>query len=246
MSISKRTKKSLLIICVTFLLLAVVVAIISHITGGISNIRKNLTSLPDPEGSTITTARLSAEKGIKKELADISSRTGLSPLATDTLDECYKGKNISASEGGFAHMCTYRMTQYFGYNGDFAMQTLQYFKSLDTLGWDTAKAAYSSSIMKTYNAYRDQPTGTESAMLLNGDQTANKNDLSMTITYQDISNASALASSATDHQDVLDNATATIEFKQKDASTLIKVIQAASDKFKYFLSISIQKDYFQN
>ncbi len=247
MAFSKHAHRLLIVLSVIVILMGGVALLIANYAGGFGNIRKNFTKLPDPESPELATLRKTLTTDIEKEFAAIDEKTGLTVKGTDVLDECYKGQNNKLTRDGFAHRCSYRKKQYFGYTGDFTAQTMGQFQYLASLGWGTSATTYTNGITKTANAYKDLPTvNADPATLLNGGQNAKKGDFAMGITYQDIRNAIYLTSSMTDAQDILPNATSTVEYTKKSVAQLTKVIPSIAMKDQYLFTISIEKDYFMN
>ncbi len=237
-------KKTLLVIFIAFGISATLAFIsTTFLYGGLGNLAKNLKSMPNPKSKEVSLPREKIRSEIKDEFSAVEQETGLTNSGSEFLDECYKGQNNWKVHQGFAHRCSYRITQYYGFNPDFKIQMLNYFKNLAFLGWDIDNPSHSNMITMTDRFYRNVPAGSAQNAYLNGGTIVKKGSLEMHLHYQD---TRYLLDSLSNYQNVMLRATLFKTFSDKRLVNVGAIADAISKNNQYLLVISIEKDYFEN
>src|SRR6266542_5365527 len=105
------------------------------LSGGLQGILLNAKSAPDPQSSSLVAKRATATSAINDAFIELDKITGLTSYATSTHDSCYKGQNNWKVKDGYAYRCTYRATNFYGFNGDFRQRMIDFEQQITASGW---------------------------------------------------------------------------------------------------------------
>lgn len=250
----KHNKKFIITLLLT-LTLAFIILVYVGLSGGISGAIASFKLAPNPNSSHIVSRRNKAINSISSNFLEIDSALGYSNFGTSTHDRCYKGQNNAKVQDGYAHRCTYRLTKFYGFNGDFRQQMINLEQQLFTIGW---KPGYGSmppleDIMENYydKYYGDKDP--EVSQNFGGHYLISdlprpssgyirdKNLLDIDYAEKDTKDLFEINFAQNVNKDTLYET-----YDKKDFKDTSKVFQHITKDNKYILVISIQEDYFQN
>jgi len=103
--------------------------------GGISSIILNMKSRPDLDSPDLKRNRTRLAEQIDADFSRAIPSDGFVHYARSTQDTCYDGANNWKHQDGFAHRCTFRVTNFYRLDGDFRKTMLDLEKGLLAAGW---------------------------------------------------------------------------------------------------------------
>lgn len=221
-------------------------------SGGIDGIISDLKSAPDPKSRSVTERRKIVKADIKSEFDQLGVSFLHAQTADSVYDNCYKGQNNYKVKEGYAHKCDYRVTRYYGFNGDFREKMLTLEQDLFNLDWKTTgdKNQLSYYIFNYYDEYSDNDSqigaSSESAYPVSSLPEVydgySKNGIGIDIAYGE-----------KDSKDIywLESAQGWSRhglpfFEDKDFIDVKAAFTEISKNNKYVIAISLEKNYFQN
>ena len=255
---SKKKKWKKIFIITSIIIIAIpligYLLIVISFSGGINGVLSDLKSAPDPKSAAVTEKRSSAKKDIGTEFDQLEKSFTTSQTKDSTYDNCYEGQNNWKVHEGYAHRCDYRVTRYYGFNGDFRQKMLGLEQELFKLKWQTSNGTSNqlSYYMKNYyDLYYGDKDPQVSAnfggtylvsslpTVING---YSKNSIGMDIAYGE-----------KDSKDIYWLETAPGFSKQGfpffEDKNFIDVKSAFAEIIKddrYVIAVSLEKNYFQN
>jgi hypothetical protein len=127
--------------------------------GGIYSIILNMRSRPDLDSPDLQRARTRLEEQIDAEFSRAMEKTGFARYQISKQDSCYDGVNNWKHQDGFAHRCTLRVTNFYGFDGDFRNAMLDFEKALLAAGWHSNIHDMAWSLTNNSAVAQDRPTG---------------------------------------------------------------------------------------
>lgn len=103
-------------------------------SGGVYSIMLNMKSRPDPDSPDLKRNMTKLEEQIRVDFRAIPNERFVHYEAS-TQDTCYDGANNWKHRDGFAHRCTVRVTNFYGFDGDFRKTMLDIERRLLAAGW---------------------------------------------------------------------------------------------------------------
>jgi hypothetical protein len=103
--------------------------------GGISSILFNLKSRPDLDSPELKRDRAKLEQQIDAAFSRDIPNQGFSHYERSMRDTCYDGANNWKHQDGFAHRCTIRVTNFYGFDGEFRQTMLDFERNIFVAGW---------------------------------------------------------------------------------------------------------------
>jgi len=104
-------------------------------SGGVHGIILSMKSRPDLDSPDLKRNRAALEERIGADFSRAIPSEGLVHYEASTQDACYDGANNWKHVDGFAHRCTLRVTNFYGFDGDFRKTMLDFEKRLLSAGW---------------------------------------------------------------------------------------------------------------
>lgn len=106
-------------------------------SGGIDGIVLNNKPNPNPNSSELVAGRKAVKSAIAESFAKFEAKTGLTPYTSTAFhDRCYRGTNNWKIHDGFANKCAYRITKFYGFNGNFTERLLAIEAQIADLHWE--------------------------------------------------------------------------------------------------------------
>jgi hypothetical protein len=103
--------------------------------GGIYGIISSMKSRPDLDSPDLERNRTRLAEQIDADFSRAIPSDNFVRYARSTQDTCYDGANNWKHQDGFAHRCTFRVTNFYGLDGDFRKTMLDLEKGLLAAGW---------------------------------------------------------------------------------------------------------------
>lgn len=253
---NKKWKKILFIVSLIIIAIPLLgyLLLVFSFSGGIDGVISDLKSAPDPKSSSVTEKRNSAKKDIGTEFEQLEKSFIPSKTADSVYDNCYEGQNNWKVKDGYAHKCDYRITRYYGFNGDFRQKMLDLEQELFKLNWKNSNGnsnQLSFYIKNYYDKYYGDKDPQVSAnfggnylvssmpTVING---YTKNNVVMDIAYGE-----------RDSRDIylLESASGFSKrgfpfFEDKNFIDIKSAFIEITKNNKYVVAISLEKNYFQN
>lgn len=132
-------KKSYIILFFTIVALATFAIIIVNVKY----------SEPNPKSEKLMNLRAST-KALNEETIKSILTSEMTLLGSSYHDKCYDGQNNSKVHDGYNHRCTLRTTRIFAYQGDFRRLLIDLEKLLTDENWQSAKTDSISNILANY------------------------------------------------------------------------------------------------
>jgi len=104
-------------------------------SGGIRSIILNVKARPDPDSPKLKRNRTQLEEQIGANFSRVVPSEGFVHYETSRQDTCYDGANNWKHMDGFAHRCTLLVTNFYGLDGDFRKNMLDFERALFAAGW---------------------------------------------------------------------------------------------------------------
>lgn len=253
---NKKWKKILIIVSLIIIAIPLLGYLLLFIgfSGGIDGVISDLKSTPDPKSASVTEKRNLAKKDIGTEFDQLETSFTPTQAEDSIYDNCYEGQNNWKVKEGYAHRCDYRVTRYYGFNGDFRQKMLDLEQELFKLKWQTSNGTgdqLSHYIKNYYDKYYGNKDPSISASfggtylvsslptVING---YSKNGIGMDIAYGE-----------KDSKDIywLESAPGFSKrgfpfFEDKNFIDVKSVFAEITKNNRYVLAISLEKNYFEN
>jgi hypothetical protein len=126
----------LLILLVSVPLLGTALIFVA-MSGGVHSILLNMKPRPDLDSPELKRNRVRLGEQIDADFSRTVPGEGLVHYGTSTQDACYDGANNWKHKDGFAHRCTLRVANFYGFDGDFRTAMLDLEKALLAAGWQS-------------------------------------------------------------------------------------------------------------
>lgn len=252
----KKWKKILIITSLIIIVIPLIgyLLLVISFSGGINGIISGLKSAPDPKSAAITEKRNSIKNDIDTEFDQLEKSFISSQMKDSTYDNCYKGQNNWKVHEGYAHRCDYRVTRYYGFNGDFRQKMLELEQVLFRLKWQPSNGT-SNQLSYYIKNYYDQYYGDKNPQVsANFGGTYLVSSLPTVIDgYSKNGIGIDIAYGEKDSKDNYGLETAPgfskrgfPFFENKDFIDVKSAIAEINKNDKYVVAISFEKNYFQN
>lgn len=129
------------------------------LSGGFAGFVDSLKPEPKPTNVVIIEKRNTVRNEIESEFDQLEQSSGLTEQATSSHDTCYAGQNNWKVKDGYAHKCDYRVTKFYGFNGDFRQRMLNLEQSFVEQNWSSENNY--SSLSRIVRDYYDKYYGKE-------------------------------------------------------------------------------------
>lgn len=214
------------------------------LNGGINGFISNLKPEPNPNSSAMNAKRETATEEINQSFDELQSILHYNYYETAMHDYCSRGDTNYKRSDGYAYRCSLRITKFYGFNGDFRQQVIDFEQKIISSDWEPRYSYYPDNpCEKMLEKYYDPFPGKLVSNLPGSDCRYRKSRLSLEVDFaqKETHNFSLLNAiqkvSGHSYDEIYDDKSF------QDSSSVIKKI-IATDRF--VLIISIQKDYFQN
>jgi len=217
--------------------------IVVTFNGGINGLISNLKPAPNPNGSAINAKREATTAGINQSFDELQNILHYNYYETATHDYCSRGDNNYKRSDGYAYRCSLRITKFYGFNGDFRQQMIDFEQKIISIGWTPPSYRPDNPCEKMLEEYYDPYPGKLVSDLPSFDCSYEKDGLSLEPEFAEKETRSFILQNAV--QEVSGGSYDEIydEKNFQDSSLVTKMI---TDTDRFVLIISIQKNYFQN
>jgi hypothetical protein len=222
-------------------------------SGGVASTLLNAQPAPNMQSSHLVSSRQQATSVLHASLAQLESANGLVSQGTSLHDVCYKGRNSWQQRDGYAHRCTYRITNFYGFNGDFKQRLLDFEQKLDGIGWrsdDAADHPLQAILRDYYDQYYGDKNPQMSAKFGGHYLVSNlptpsyaKDDQTMQLGYAE---AQTTDVSGLKFIQNVSGATSLTTYDNKTFQDVDQLFQAITASNTYVLAVSVQQTYYQN
>ncbi len=215
--------------------------------GGIEGLISNLKPAPDPNSSAMNARREAAIAEIDQSFDELQNILHYNYYETAAHDYCSRGSNSWKRSDGYAYRCSLRITKFYGFNGDFRQQMINFEQNIINAGWE-GPPYEPNPMRKMLEEYYDHYTIYQSGNLVVSNLPGfecdyGKGRLSLELEFAEKETHSFILLNAV--QEVSGQSYDEI-YDEKDFQDSSLVIQKISDTDRFVLVISIQKTYFQN
>jgi hypothetical protein len=211
--------------------------------GGIDGFISNRKPAPNPNSSAMNAKREAVTAEINQAFDELQNSLHYNYYETATHDYCSRGNSSWKRSDGYAYLCSLRITKFYGFNGDFRQQIIDFEQKIISLGWTRPFYKSDNPCEKMLEEYYDPYPEKLVSDLPSFDCRYEKDDLSLEPEFAEketrdftLQNAIQEVSGGT-YEEIYD------EKNFQDSGSIIKKITAAD---RFVLIISIQKNYFQN
>ena len=248
--------KIVLIIAVAFSILSILfygfVLLVG--SGGISNLFLEFKPGPNPNSSSVIAKREQTKQSIFASFDELNNVVGHTDKATSTHDRCYHGQNNYKVQDGYANRCAYRITKYYGFNGDFREHVLSFEQRIIDLGWisrerdpNPIKIMLEDYYDKYYGPGKSLPENFPNGYYVSDLPTPNrgysKNNNTLTVVFAE--KASKDLFTITYAQNI-DGDTLFANYDVKQFQKIEPLFKDIVQNYKYVVAVSIQGQYFEN
>lgn len=253
-NIQMRKKKKIKIFIVTGIVLVSIpligfLLLYLSFSGGVSGIILNMKTEPDANSAKITTKREEVKDTIDGAFRFTDS-LGFKLYATSTHDKCYKGQNNWKVHNGYAYRCDYRITKYYGFDGEFKPQMQTFDQTIKLASWEEV----GSSMENVLTNYYDKYYGDEKTPPYNFREGYFVSSMPMPGYEKDGMRVELrLAEKRTTdifgirYAQNISGSTLDSTYEKRDFQSDVRsLLQEITNKNTYLMTISIQKNYFQN
>ncbi len=216
--------------------------------GGVDGLISNLKPEPNPNSSAINANREAATARINQSFEALQNILHYHDYETATHDLCSRGSSSWKRSDGYAYRCSLRITKFYGFNGDFRQQMLDFERKIISLGWEPPVYRSDNPMEKMLEEYYDHYTTYQSGDLVvsnlpSSDCRYQLGGLSLELEFAEKATHSFIHQNSI--QKVIGHSYAEIYAEQhfQDSSLVVKRI---TDTDRFVLIISIQKTYYQN
>lgn len=211
--------------------------------GGLGGLISNLKPAPNPNSSAMNARREAVTAEINQSFEDLQNILHYNYYETATHDYCSRGDNNYKRSDGYAYRCSLRITKFYGFNGSFRQQMINFEQKIIGIGWNPPSYRPDTPCEKMLEEYYDPYPGKLVSDLPGRDCSYEIDGLSLESEFAEketrnftLQNAVQKVSGGS-YDEIYD------EKNFQDSSLVTKMI-TYTDRF--VLIISIQKSYFQN
>ncbi len=230
-----------------------VVLIILAINGGADGLWRNMKPNVDPNNSKVVIARNTTVTDINNSFSEINKLGYLKEYTTSFYDRCHRGESNWKRTDGYASQCAYKITSYYGFNGDFKQTILNFEKDINKLGWTATYTdrdgnqpmQYLADVYdKSYGTKRLNGTGVyDVSNLPSSVARYSKNDQTIQIEF--------VEKSTTDFGDIEyaqreTSGIAGTTYEKQNLPSLPELLKNITNENRYGIVIAITKKYFEN
>jgi hypothetical protein len=211
--------------------------------GGIDGLISNLKPAPNPNSSAMNVKREQATEEINQSFDELQNILHYNYYETATHDICSKGSSNWKRSDGYAYRCSLRITKFYGFNGDFRQQMIDFEQKIISIGWAPVSYRPDKPCKKMLEEYYDPYPGKLVSDLPGFDCSYEKDSLSLEPEFSEKETRSFILQNAVQkvsghsYDEIYD------EKNFQDSSLVTKII---TNTDRFVLIISIQKNYFQN
>lgn len=211
--------------------------------GGINGLISNLKPAPNPNSSAMNAKREAVTAEINQSFEELQNILHYAYYETATHDYCSRGDNNYKRSDGYAYRCSLRITIFFGFNGDFRQQMIDFEQKIISIGWVPPSYGPDNPCEKMLEEHYDPYPGKLVSDLPGFDCSYEKDGLSLEPEFAEKETRSFILQNAVQkvsggsYDEIYD------EKNFQDSSLVTKMI---TDTDRFVLIISIQKNYFQN
>jgi hypothetical protein len=144
-----------LIVSLSLLALGLFVVVVN---GGIRNTVLNMKPRPVPDSPILRRDKTKLEAGLDTALQTVVTNDEFVHYETSTQDACYDGQNNFKVTEGFSHRCTLRLTRFYGFDGDFRKEMIDFERGLLAAGWQSDDSYSMERYMTNYYDVRTNVT----------------------------------------------------------------------------------------
>ena len=211
--------------------------------GGIDGFISNLKPAPNPNSSAMNAKREAVTAEINQSFDELQNILQYNYYEMATHDYCSRGDNNYKRSDGYAYRCSLRITKFYGFNGDFRQQMIDFEQKIISIGWNPPSYGPDNPCEKMLEEYYDPYPGKLVSDLPSRDCSYEKDGLSLESELAEKETRSFILQNAVQkvsggsYDEIYD------EKNFQDSSLVTKMI---TDIDRFVLIISIQKNYFQN
>jgi hypothetical protein len=213
------------------------------VNGGIEGLISNLKPAPNPNSSAINAKRAAATEEINQSFDELQNILHYNYYEMATHDICSKGSSSWKRSDGYAYRCSLRITKFYGFNGDFRQQMIDFEKKIISLGWTPPSNRPDNPCEKMLEEYYDPYPGKLVSDLPGFDCSYRKDDFSLEPAFAEKETRNFILQNAVQRVSGHSYDQFHDEKNFQDSSLATKII---TDTDRFVLIISIQKNYFQN
>jgi hypothetical protein len=242
-------KKTFKVIPLVIILLAILVFSYFFLSfnGGLGGWLSGLKRAPDWNSSDIAQARNKTKDSIASMQTSIQNRMNFNSHGSTFNDQCVKGDHDWKRNDPYAYRCTYRLTNFYSFNTDFRNTMLELESVLVSNGWQGTWQNDPKSISKMIREYYDDKENTNygrtglvsSLPSVDFYQIYGSNNLHIEYAQRETGNLDQISYvfSSPNYNQV---------YSQKSPVDLQSLFKTATKTDKYFLTISVEQEYFEN
>lgn len=232
---------AILIACAYFISLLI-------FNGGIDGLIRNLKPAPDPKSSAMYAKREAITEEINQSFDELQNILHFTEYETATHDSCSRGSNDWKRSDGYAYRCSLRITKFYGFNGDFRQEMIDFEQKIIHLGWTPPvyRPEYPMEKMleEYYDPYKTYQSGDLDVSNLPGSVCAyGKDGLSLELDFAEKETQNFILLNAIQKVSGLSYDEI---YDEKDFQDSSSVISRITDTDRFVIVISIQKNYFEN
>ncbi|MDP3991622.1 MAG: hypothetical protein Q8P66_01840 [Candidatus Colwellbacteria bacterium] len=244
------SKKFLIISLITGLLL-VIVWVVSYyilaVNSGFEGMVRNLKQAPEWNSVEITQARNKTINEINSFQKNIENRMSFNSHGNSSYDQCVKGVHVLGDNDPYSYKCTYRITNLYSFNGDFRKTMLELDLVLTNEGWQGEYTTISRMINEYYDDTQNTNYGETGLVSSLPSVQFQKNRVAyLDVEYAQRETANLDQISLDQMEYNLSNPERNQVYSKNDPVNLQEIFQTATEKDKYFLTLSIEQKYFEN
>jgi len=228
---------------IAFLVACGYLSLVITFEGGIDGFISNRIPAPDPNSPSMNAKRETVTAEIAQSFDEIQNTLHYNYYETATHDYCSKGNSSWKRSDGYAYLCSIRITKFYGFNGDFRQQIIDFEQKIISIGWKPPSYRPDNPCEKMLEEYYDPYPEKLVSDLPSFDCRYEKDSLSLEPEFAEKATRSFILQDAIQkvsggsYDEIYDE-------RNFQESSLVTKIITNTDRF--VLIISIQKDYFQN
>lgn len=245
----KLKKLTIILACLAFIMY---IKINTNYYGSIGGAFNSLIPMSNPEGSHITTKRNAAIQTAIQSFEDLERSVKYTKYETDTHDKCSKGQNNAKVHDGFKQECSYKMTNYYGFNGDFRNEMLDLDRKIINSGWSDYTSLAGSGMNHMLVKYYDVYYGSKDPSLYSSpdgylvsnlpDVAYHKDEARMTLDFAEKATQNPLRLEL--NQAALGHSIYTT-YEKKNFHDMSDILTKVTADNSFLIAVSIQVDYYQ-
>jgi len=215
--------------------------------GGIDGLISNLKPEPNPNSSAMNAKREAATAAIYQSFDELQSILDYDYYETATHDHCSRGSSSWKRSDGYAYRCSLRITKFYGFNGDFRQEMINFEQKIRGAGWE-GPSYEPDPMRKMLEEYYDHYTTYQVGDLVVSNLPSSscdygKNGFSLQL---DFAEKETIVFSEFDFMQRVSGHSYDEIYDEKNFQDSSLVIRKITDTDRFVLVISIQKTYFQN